>query len=392
MGRIRCFWRSRLGCGVVSHRAENIPANPLDRQWTAIGPDVVQAVERVGASGWYVLGREVESFEQAFAAQSGTAHAVGCASGLDAIEIGLRALGLAPGERVLTTPLSAFATSLAILRAGGVPCFVDVDASGLLDLDEVEKELSGDSSLRFLLPVHLFGHALDLERLANLRDRFGLRILEDAAQAALARSNGVAVGSVGQATAVSFYPTKNLGALGDGGCVLSNDEHIADDCCAIRDYGQSAKYVHDRYGMNSRLDELHAAVLRSAMLPRLSDWTARRRQIAARYRAGLSDAAVSLPPTPEHSESVWHLFPVLVREGQRSHLLEHLGSSGVQAGVHYPRLASEQPALPPDPEQQLGELQNAHRFRDNEVSLPIHPYLRDDEIDRVVAIVREWQP
>ena len=376
----------------MSHQPETIPANPFDRQWAAIGPDVVQAVERVGASGWYVLGQEVESFEQAFAAQSGTTRAVGCASGLDAIEIGLRALGLAPGERVLTTPLSAFATSLAILRAGGVPCFVDVDASGLLDLDEVEKRLSDDSSLRFLLPVHLFGHALDLERLANLRDRFGLRILEDAAQAALARSSGLAVGSVGQATAVSFYPTKNLGALGDGGCVLSNDEHIADDCCAIRDYGQSAKYVHDRYGMNSRLDELHAAVLRSAMLPRLSDWTARRRQIAARYRDGLDGGAVALPPVPERSESVWHLFPVLVQEGDRNHLLEHLVSSGVQAGAHYPRLASEQPALPPDPKQELGELTNARRFRDSEVSLPIHPYLRDDEIDRVVALVREWQP
>ena len=385
----------------MSHGPETIPANPFDRQWASIGPDVLKAVERVGASGWYVLGPEVEGFERAFAAQSGTARAVGCASGLDAIEIGLRALGLAPGERVLTTPLSAFATSLAILRAGGIPCFVDVDASGLQHHHHVDnpqyhhmvyKRLSDDSDLRFLLPVHLFGHALDLERLANLRDRFGLRILEDAAQAALARSNGLAVGSVGQATAVSFYPTKNLGALGDGGCVLSNDPAIADDCHAIRDYGQSAKYVHDRYGMNSRLDELHAAVLRSAMLPRLSEWTARRRQIAARYREGLAGAAVTLAPVPEHSESVWHLFPVLVREGNRNELLEHLVSGGVQAGIHYPRLATEQPALPPDPDQQRGDLANARRFRDSAVSLPIHPYLRDDEIDRVVARVREWQP
>ncbi len=376
----------------MTREPETIPANPFDRQWAAIGPDVMQAVERVGTSGWYVLGQEVESFERAFAAQSGVAHAVGCGSGLDAIEIGLRALGLAPGEKVLTTPLSAFATSLAILRAGGVPCFVDVDDSGLLDLDEAEKQLTDDRAIRFLLPVHLFGHALDLERLSELRDRFELRIVEDAAQAALARSNGRAVGSVGQAAAISFYPTKNLGALGDGGCVLTDDRRIADACRGIRDYGQSAKYVHDRLGMNSRLDELHAAVLRRALLPRLSDWTARRRQIAVRYRDGLTCAPVDVPPIPERSESVWHLFPVLVREGDRDDLLEHLRSNGVQAGVHYPRLIDEQPALPVRPGTVMGDLANARRFRADEVSLPIHPYLRDDEIDRVVALVQEWKP
>lgn len=375
----------------MTRKPETIPANPFDRQWAAIGPDVLEAVERVGTSGSYVLGQEVAGFEQAFAEQSSVAHAVGCGSGLDAIEIGLRALGIAPGDRVLTTPLSAFATALAIIRAGGVPCFVDVDDSGLLDLDEAEKRLTDDSGIRFMLPVHLFGHALDLEHLAELRDRFQLRILEDAAQAALARSNGRAVGSVGQATAVSFYPTKNLGALGDGGCVLTDDRRVADDCRAIRDYGQSDKYVHDRLGMNSRLDELHAAVLRTALLPRLSDWTAQRRQIAAQYLRGLADAPVDIPPTPERSESVWHLFPVLAREGNRDGLLEHLRSNGIQAGIHYPRLIDEQPALPGDPDRAVGGLANARRFRTDEVSLPIHPYLRDDEIDRVIALVREWK-
>lgn len=375
----------------MTRKPETIPANPFDRQWAAIGPDVMQAVERVGSSGWYVLGHEVEEFERAFASQSGVAQAVGCGSGLDAIEIGLRAAGLAAGDRVLTSPLTAFATSLAILRAGGVPCFVDVDDSGLLDLDEVEKRLADTPEIRFMVPVHLFGHALDLERLVELRDRFELRIVEDAAQAVLARSGGRVVGSVGQAAAVSFYPTKNLGALGDGGCVLTDDPAVADACRAIRDYGQSAKYVHDRLGMNSRLDELHAAVLRSALLPRLRDWTERRRHLAARYLAGLADAPVTVPPAPARSESVWHLFPVLVREGERNALLEHLHSNGVQAGVHYPRLAPEQGALPTRPDAPGGGA-NARRFRADEVSLPIHPYLRDDEIDRVVDVVREWTP
>ena len=174
----------------MSLQPQTIQANPFDRQWAAIGADVMEVVERVGASGWYVLGQELEGFERAFAAQSGVAEAVGCGNGLDAIEIGLRALGLEPGDRVLTTPLSAFATSLGILRAGGVPCFVDVDDSGLLDLGEVEKRLTHDSAIRFLVPVHLFGHALDLERLTELRDRFELRIVEDAAQAVLATIRG----------------------------------------------------------------------------------------------------------------------------------------------------------------------------------------------------------
>lgn len=376
----------------MTSEPQSIPANPFVRQWAETGSDVCKAVERVGSSGWYVLGREVAEFERAFAEQSGVAHAVGCGNGLDAIEIGLRALGLEPGDRVLTTPLSAFATSLGILRAGGVPCFVDVDDSGLLDLDEAEKLLQDEPTVRFLVPVHLFGHVLDLDRLAALRDRFELRIVEDVAQAALGRSSGRPAGSVGQAGAVSFYPTKNLGALGDGGCVLTDDLEIAEASRAIRDYGQSSRYVHDRLGMNSRLDELHAAVLRSAMLPRLSSWTLRRREIAARYIHGLADSRVGVPPTPEHSESVWHLFPVLVGEGGRDDLLATLRSQGVEANVHYPRLIDEQPALPAPREQARGRFDVARRFRDQEISLPIHPYLRDDEIDRVIRLLREWKP
>jgi len=242
------------------------------------------------------------------------------------------------------------------------------------------------------VPVHLFGHALDLERLAALRDRFGLRVVEDAAQAVTARSRGRPVGGVGQAAAVSFYPTKNLGAFGDGGCVLTGDAQVAEACRALRDYGQSARYVHDRLGMNSRLDELHAAVLRTALLPRLAGWTARRRALAARYRDALDGAAVARPDPPDGSESVWHLFPVLAPEGRRDALLEHLRAAGVQAGVHYPRLIPEQPALAREARRVFGDLKSAERWCNHEVSLPIHPLLRDDEVDRVAEVVRAWSP
>ena len=219
--------------------------NDFSRQWQEIGADCMSAVERVGRSGWYVLGREVSTFETQLAAFCGVKHAVACANGLDAIEIALRAMGLQQGQKVLTTPLSAFATTLAIHRAGGEPVFVDVDHSGNLDLGEAEKALAADRDIRFMVPVHLFGHAVDLDRLEALRDRFDLQIVEDAAQAIGASFKGRVVGSVGQAATLSFYPTKNLGALGDGGALLTNDPELASRFLNLRDYGQTAKYVHD---------------------------------------------------------------------------------------------------------------------------------------------------
>ena len=200
-----------------------IAMNDFGRQWADTGPAVLEAVSRVGASGWYILGPEVDSFERALAALLGRRFAVGCASGLDAIEISLRCLGLKPGDKVLTTPLSAFATALAILRAGGRPVFVDVDDAGSLDLDRCRAVLERDRSIRFLLPVHLFGHPCNLERLAELKSRFQLKLVEDCAQAIGARFGAQPVGSAGDVSALSFYPTKNLGALGDGGAIATDD-------------------------------------------------------------------------------------------------------------------------------------------------------------------------
>jgi len=372
--------------------ARLIEANPFGRQWAAVGAEAIAAIRRVGESGLYILGPEVERFERALAISTGRGFAVGCASGLDAIEIGLRALGLPAGAAVLTTPFSAFATTLAILRAGGVPHFVDVDSSGLLDLEAAADHLARHPEVRFAVPVHLFGHALDHGALAALRDRFDLAIAEDCAQAIGARSRGDLVGGVGRIAALSFYPTKNLGALGDGGALLTDARDLDVRARRLRDYGQSDKYVHTELGSNSRLDELHAAVLHDALLPRLAAWTDRRVAIARRYREGLANPMVEIVGPPPGSGSVWHLHPVRVSGGARDSLLGALRRENVQAAVHYPTLIPDQPALRKISGVRMhGDLARAKLLAMEELSLPIHPLLEDAEIDRVIELVNLWR-
>lgn len=365
--------------------------NDFRRQWEAVGESVHAAVERVGASGWYILGPEVAEFERRLAERWPAPHAVGVGNGLDALEIGLRCLGVKDGDRVLTTPLSAFATTLAILRVGAVPVFSDVDERGLLDLQVCRELLRRDHGIRALVPVHLYGHALDLGELEALRADFGVVLLEDCAQSIGAESNGRRTGTVADVAATSFYPTKNLGAFGDGGALLVRSEELAVRARALRHYGQTATYVHDFAGLNSRLDELHAAVLRQALLPHLDAWTCRRREVAARYRDGLSNPALELTSEPPGSRSVWHLFPVLVPPGQREPFVRHLRERGVSTGMHYPRLIPDQIALRERRFEVAGELTRALRFADSEVSLPIHPFLTDPEVDRAVEACNGWE-
>ena len=367
-----------------------IALNDFRALWRDIGGEVLRATERVGESGWYILGGEVAAFEKSFAQTCRAKAAVGCANGLDAIELGLRAAGIRPGDRVLTTPLSAFATTLAIVRAGGVPVFVDVDGSGLMNLDLASQLLQTRPDIRFLVPVHLYGHALDLARLAEIRDRFGVLVIEDCAQAVGAASGGQPVGSVGSLAATSFYPTKNLGCLGDGGAVFTNDDALAEKVRMLRDYGQSTKYNHAALGLNSRLDELQAAILLTALLPRLAKFTARRQAIAARYLAKLRHPCLVIPPAPALSASVWHLFPVIV-EGDRERFRQHLSGQRVGSAVHYPGLIPEQPAMKAAPCETAGSLAVAGRFAQREVSLPIHPYLSEDDVSRVIEACNRWE-
>ena len=363
-----------------------ITLNDFGRQWKIVEAQVLTAVQRVGGSGRYILGPEVEQFETSLARSWGVAHAVGVGNGMDALEIALRCLGLEAGQKVLTTPFSAFATTLAILRAGGIPVFVDVDENGNLDLDQARSALTRDRSIRFLLPVHLYGHPLDLENLAALKRDLDLVVVEDCAQAIGARHSGRVVGSVGQAAGTSFYPTKNCGALGDGGALLTNDAQVATRAKSLRNYGQSSLYLHDEQGLNSRLDELQAAILREAIVPNLPHWTDIRREFAHQYRAAIKNPRIRMLATHESAEPVWHLFPLFISGGHRDELREHLTKSDIQSGLHYPTIIPDQAIL-----QRAGAFElavepvNARRLASSELSLPIHPFLEKSEIAAIIS-------
>jgi dTDP-3-amino-3,4,6-trideoxy-alpha-D-glucose transaminase len=371
----------------ASQPQQMIPLNDFKRQWADLRRDALDVVESVGSSGWYILGSEVSGFEREVAAFCGSAHAVGVANGMDAIEIGLRCVGVTAGSRVLTTPLSAFATTLAIVRAGAIPVFVDIDEYGQIDAQRSSDAAGGISAL---LPVHLFGIAAELPALRDVAGRAGARIVEDCAQAIGASSGDVRVGSVGDVSATSFYPTKNLGAMGDGGALFTNDPAMATRAATLRNYGQSAQYVHEQIGLNSRLDELQAAILRRAMLPRLPAWTERRRQIARRYQEGIQSKQVRVLRGPRCDGAVWHLFPVFVDPQRRRAFRSYMSEQGVATGIHYPTIIPDQVALRQVPVEVKGTLERARHFAASEVSLPIHPYLTDEEANAVIAASNRW--
>ncbi|HEY4812760.1 MAG TPA: DegT/DnrJ/EryC1/StrS family aminotransferase [Solirubrobacteraceae bacterium] len=360
-----------------------VPANDFAFQWQEVREDAMAAVDRVGRSGWLVLGEEVRAFERELAEWWGIPHAIGVASGLDALEIALRCAGLPPGARVLTTPLTAFATTLAIIRAGCEPVWCDVDQSGGLDLEQAEAVLSADRSIRALMPVHLYGHPMDLRRLEQLAAEHEITLVEDCAQSVGAERDGRATGAASIACGTSLYPTKNLGAMGDGGVVLTADAAVAEHARRLRNYGQSGKYEHEEIGLNSRLDELHAAILRSAFMPRLEQWLARRRLIAHQYVEALRSSALR-PLQPAGGRSAHHLFPVEVIEGDPQAVATSLSELGIGIGRHYPFLCSDQPAARGISPCHREHLPVSRRIAARELSLPIYPQMTDAEIESVI--------
>jgi dTDP-4-amino-4,6-dideoxygalactose transaminase len=346
--------------------------------------DVRQAIERVIQRGWFVLGPEVCGFEEEFAAAAGAAHAVGVGNGTDAIALILRALGIGEGDEVITSPLSAAYSALAIIMAGARPVFADVDPlRATIDPERIAERVSART--RAILPVHLYGQPADMAAIERVAARHGLALIEDCCQAHLATSGGRPVGTFGVAGAFSFYPTKNLGALGDGGAIVTNDRALAERIKRLRNGGQSDRYHHQEPGINSRLDDIQAAVLR-ARLKWLPAWTTRRRALAARYRTGLVGAAVDVLPERDRGH-VYHLL--VVTSGDRDALQAHLGASGIETLIHYPIPIPRQPALAgyrPDDCPVAAHLCGAI------LSLPLHPALRDDEVDEIAAAVHAFQP
>jgi dTDP-4-amino-4,6-dideoxygalactose transaminase len=347
----------------------------------ADGPDVDAAIRRVVDRGWFVLGPELESFEREFAAACGEAFAVGVGTGTDALHIALRALGIGRGDEVITSPLSAAYTALAILMAGAEPVFADIDPARLT-IDPAAIAAAVTSSTAAIMPVHLYGQAADMAAIVDVARRHNLAVVEDCCQAHLATCGGQPVGSFGAAAAYSFYPTKNLGALGDGGALTTRDERIAVHARRLRNGGQTDRYHHAEFGVNSRLDEMQAAILR-ARLTYLPEWTRRRRALAHRYRHALADnGIVSLPPEldPGH---VYHLFPVLTPD--RDRLQADLRGSGVETLVHYPIPIPRQPALAA---YAGGSCPVADRVTREVLSLPLYPSLSDEAVDTVAAALR----
>jgi dTDP-3-amino-3,4,6-trideoxy-alpha-D-glucose transaminase len=287
------------------------------------------------------------------------------------------------GSRVLTTPLTAFATTLAIIRAGCEPVWCDVDDSGGLDLEQAAQALRADPTIRAVMPVHLYGHPLDPAALRGLAEEYGVTVVEDCAQSLGAEREGLPTGVAGVVAGTSLYPTKNLGALGDGGVLLTTEESVAASARRLRDYGQQARYEHVEVGLNSRLDELHAGILRSAHLPRLESWLSRRQEVAASYNSGLEGCNLrSIEPVG--GQSAYHLFPVEVLAGSVTDASEALALRGVAVGRHYPFICPEQPAVA-GRGVRLSTLPVARRIAERELSLPIHPYLDDAEVDHVIA-------
>lgn len=349
--------------------------------------DVQAAIARVVASGWFVLGPEVDAFEREFAAACGAAHAVGVGTGTDAIALALMALGIGRGDEVITSPVSAAYSALAIQMSGATPVFADIDPQRMT-LAPAAIEAAVTPRTRAILPVHLYGQSADMDAIAAIATRHGLAIVEDCCQAHLAQANGRPVGTIGAAGAFSFYPTKNLGALGDGGAIITNDATLAAKLRRLRNGGQTKQYEHLEFGVNSRLDELQAAILR-ARLPRLAGWTATRRRLAAVYRATLADSAIGVPPEFEASH-VYHLF--VIRAGSapdaRARFRQHMESRGIQTLVHYPVAIPSQPAFAALAPAACPEGEALCR---QVVSLPLNPALDEAVVREVAAAARDFR-
>ncbi|WP_181705458.1 DegT/DnrJ/EryC1/StrS family aminotransferase [Chthonobacter rhizosphaerae] len=340
------------------------------------------AIARVLDSGIYILGPEVAAFEERYADYCGVSACIGVANGLDALVLALRAVGVGPGDEVIVPSHTFVATWLAVVHAGATPVPVE-PLETTFNMDPARIEAAITPRTRAIVPVHLYGQPADLDPILAIARRFGLKVVEDAAQAQGARYKGRRIGGHGDAAAWSFYPAKNLGALGDAGAVTTNDPEIARQVRLLRNYGSEVRYYNEAVGHNSRLDPIQAAVL-SVKLAHLDAWNERRRAVAAAYLDGLRDV-LPLPAVPAGMEPVWHLF--VVRHPRRDLLKARLEEAGVGTHIHYPVACHQQKAFAAMPVAGA-DLPIASRLADDVLSLPMGPHLSLDEAARVIAAVR----
>ena len=358
----------------------SVPFLDLSAPWHELREELDAAWRRVMDSGWYILGKEVAAFEEEFAAWCGTCHCIGVGNGLDALHLILRALDIGPGDEVIVPSNTYIATWLAVTYAGATPVPVEPD-SVTFNLDPMLLEAAITPKTRAVIPVHLYGQPADMDAVNGIARRHGLKVIEDAAQAHGARYRGRRCGSLGDAAGFSFYPGKNLGALGDGGAITTNDNDLAERVRMLRNYGSSKKYVNEVAGFNSRLDELQAALLR-VKLARLDEWNDRRRVVAAAYFKELAGTGLALPFVPDWVEPVWHLYVVCCQD--RDAVTARLDRSGIGWLIHYP--------VPPHLQgayrnlgYRAGDFPVAERMTREVLSLPMGPHLASGQIDLVTG-------
>lgn len=362
-----------------------IPFLDMKSPYRELQTELDAAYHRVMTSGWYILGEEVEAFEQEFAAYVGVQHCIGVGNGLDALHLILRAYGIGPGDEVIVPANTYIATWLAVSYAGATPVPVEpVERTYNIDPTLIEAAITPRT--RAIIAVHLYGQTADMDLINEIARRYGLKVIEDAAQAHGARYKGRRAGSLGDAAGWSFYPGKNLGAFGDAGAVTTDDDDLARRVRSLRNYGSQVKYYNEVKGFNSRLDPLQAAVLR-VKLAHLDAWNQRRTVIAARYLEALADLPLTLPHVPAWAEPVWHLF--VVRYPERDRLQRYLADRGIGTLIHYP--------VPPHLQNAYAEMglsegtfpvtETIHR---EVLSLPMGPHLSEGERTAVVAAVRTF--
>ena len=359
------------------------------RSFAAQKEEIQQAVERVLNSSWYILGKENQAFEASFAQYQNVPYALGVANGTDAIEIILRAMEIGPGDLVATVGNTAVATIAAVERTGAGVRFADIeDGRFTMSADSLKELLEKEKNIKAVIAVHLFGAPADMKKIIAVADGYGIPVIEDCAQAHGAVYRGKKCGTMGVAGSFSFYPTKNLGAFGDGGAVVTSDRRLYEKMTALRQYGWVKRYISEFSGINSRLDEIQAAIL-SVKLPRLDENNRKRRVIAAGYREGFSGiSALLLPEEPAESVHVYHQFVIRVKEGRRNELAEFLKSRMIGTAVHYPEPVPCQKAFRSVP--QIVSLENTLTVNSEILSLPTYPELTRSEVQEIIAAVRSF--
>src|SRR5271165_2693834 len=368
----------------LTRREASVPFLDLKAQYASIREEILDALHEVAESTAYVLGPKVIAFEEAFAAFVGAKHCVGVNSGTSALHLALIAAGVRPGDEVITVPMTFIATSWAISYSGATPVFVDVDpATYTMDTRKIERKITRRT--RAILPVHLYGQPADLEPILEIGRRHGIPIIEDAAQAHGAQYQGRAAGSQGFCGCFSFYPGKNLGAYGEAGAVVTDDEQVADRLRSLRDHAQSRRYHHSELGFNYRMDGFQGAVL-GVKLKHLESWTEARRHLANRYREGLAGLPIKLPFEAPGRKHVWHLFVVL--HPHRDRIRKELESRGIQTGLHYPIPVHLQEAYA-DLGYQPGEFPISERIAQDCFTLPLFPEMTGAQQDRVIRALCE---